>query len=1237
MYSAHQLTFLASNRALRRHRIATVGALAAEPAARLLPRLLTLPLGVEPLPDPPAVLAAPCSLALVGPAAAGRSLAMLQLAYSWSNSNHTAPLLLLRLAEADTPQLAPRQIVANAISRANLQASLADGARPAILLIDDWELLPADRRAIWRSFLCGAARSWRALRAVVALPAAESWPEFETIQLPEPDATSTAAWLSHLLPDHNTAPLVAALQYGTLAALGANLADLALLALVYPLVGLPASRAELYEQAYALVRPLVGEAPWVGRAVLRHYRLARGLAGGDDLETLSSLAGAERAAVAPLAAGLLSDPTPVLATLWGATPEADLPALAACAGLLPGQAPAWDLRLAEHLAAPDAEPRTRALLHSIAPALPALFAAAACYDAERSVAALVAVDTALDQAPRPWLALVDNPQLPARLRWTAADLLAANPPALESLTDGSEARDSTARAARFFVLAVAGGINQLAEPESCAGLRALLEAEDAGARRAVAARAVANDVALPEHLRAAAVAAIDDDDLVEHLALEGAAELRSAALERLQHNAPAVALDVIERILEATTTAVSARNTALDAAAQLALPAATRLLARVAIATDQPLLVRLHALDLLAGKAGAGRLVLRRLLGAPGITTVLRVAAAGHLGRLGAAEALPELRNALEHGPILLRHAAATALGALGSRAQLRDQCAAALVTGLRRVGVDTTLGERIVRALGHTAAKQALLTLNKLLAAELQDTFASTWQRRAPALATQPSKEWPALSLDPETRVALLELLAEGGTMADPPTRLQELTARQATRIALAAVAALGDLGTTRAELRGAVIGALRQTLREPVRTEIARLALEQLLVLSDPAAELTAILDSCARGGIVKWLAIELLGRSSAARGELVQRLREGRDDPFLQAASVRALGEHSHHAATGLLSVLARDGERPLQLRRAAVEALGRLGSGKAAAALTTIAADGGAVPELRIVAANGLPNELEPALRVALRQALRAIHQHSSVSVALARALARAGEYDVLPVLVRAAQSDLASEAIDSIATIASLGDPNVAPLFVRISQSPTTPQGVRLAAVKALLRLGGNEHLPLIYEYLAAPAPPLRLEAFAAFISVMPDDPRLVAPLADQSAPLLLRMEALKHLAARNAEAPEIEQLLLREGEEPQLRLAAAEILGRGGSAATAATLARMLALPEVGPPTVPALLRRRCVDALGARARHDEAARSLLTTIAADEGQAVEHRHWALEWLPATSGTLLLQTSAPGA
>ncbi len=399
MLTTNSLPFLPAGRALRQHRLLLQELLTAEPAVHLLPGLLSLPLGAAPLPDPAAIMAGPALLGLAGPPTSGRSLALLQVAQRWASSGAPGAVLYLPLVQADAPNLSPRAVIAGAVHRAGLPPALADGGRPGVLLLDDWELLAADRRAIWRAALTASAQSWPALHAVVALPEGERWDELALVELPAPDEARAAAWLAHLLPGHDTAPLVAALRREPLARLRSSLADIALLALTYPLAGMPAGRSELYEQAYALVRPLAAEAN-IGRAALRHYRLARSLAGGDDLETLASLAPTERAAVAPLAAGLLDDPLPVLAPLWGdGTPDqADLRALAACALESPARAPLWGLRLVERLASPEAPEAERALLHSLAPALPALLAAAAQADEPRALAAAAATARALVQA-----------------------------------------------------------------------------------------------------------------------------------------------------------------------------------------------------------------------------------------------------------------------------------------------------------------------------------------------------------------------------------------------------------------------------------------------------------------------------------------------------------------------------------------------------------------------------------------------------------------------------------------------------------------------------------------------------------------------------------------------------------------------------------------------------------------------------------------------------------------------
>jgi HEAT repeat protein len=1223
MLTTSQLPFLPAGRALRRHRAATQHELAAEPAAHLLPALLTLPLGVDPLPDPAAVLAAPRSLALAGPPACGRSLALLQLAHRWAASSLGAALLYLPLAEADALNLTPRAVVAGALHRAGLPETIAEGARPAILLVDDWELLSADRRAVWRAYLAGAA--WPAMRAVVALPEGEAWPELDALAFPAPDEARAAAWLAHLLPAHDPAPLLAALRREPRTLTG--LADVALLALVYPLAGAPASRAELYEQAYALARPLLAEAPRVGRAVLRHHRLARGFAGGADLAALAALAPFERAAVAPLAAGLLDDPAPVLEPLWrgGAPDLADLRALAACARERPGRAPLWSLRLLERLAAPEAPADEQALLAALAPALPALLSAAGHADEPRALATLAALAAALPDARRPWLAVVDDLGGPEALRWAAADLLAARPPAPQELAEPPRIADGVTLAARFYVAALCRDSHHLlATPALRAGMEALLAARGAGPRRAAAARAIVGDPALPEELRALALAAAGDRELLERSAAAGSAGLRHAALDAIGQGPPEEALAAIGRALASPEADGEARRAALDAAARLALSTATGALARAAVDAAQPFAVRLHAVDLLAGRGPAGAALLRRLMAAQALPDALRAAAAGHLGRLGVAAALPELRNALEAGPLPLRLAAAGALGALGARGEAREESAAALVTGLRRVGPHTVLGERIARALGHTGAAVAVPALGALLGPGLEPSLRAVWLRRIPALATGPASAWPQLDLADDARLALMDALADGGTMADPPTSIAELAARQAARIAAAAAGALGDLAVVRPDLRAAALAPLRAALADPNRTEVVRAALAGLAAAGDPAAELAAILDDPAAPAPLRWLALEGLGRAEPARALLLRRLELGGDDAFLRGAAMRLLGEHRVAAALPALRRAARGDEPAPQLRRAAVVALGRIGGPEAAAALAALAADQAAPADLRAAAANALPPDLPAEALATLHHAARAARQHSELSVALARAMARAGDYEALPALVRSAQGDHGAEAVASIEAIGALGDPSIAPLLVQISQSPTAGPGVRLAAVAALLRLGGHEHLTLLREYLAAAAPPLRMQAYSALEALSPDDPRLCEPIVDGGAPMALRLQALRHLAARDPNNPVLAMALAQEDEDPQVRLAAASALAAASSPSAASALAAVVAAPAPPRRPAPPVLRRRCAAALGALARGGPAAaaaRDLLATIAADPAQPAEHRCWAAEEL----------------
>jgi HEAT repeat protein len=341
--------------------------------------------------------------------------------------------------------------------------------------------------------------------------------------------------------------------------------------------------------------------------------------------------------------------------------------------------------------------------------------------------------------------------------------------------------------------------------------------------------------------------------------------------------------------------------------------------------------------------------------------------------------------------------------------------------------------------------------------------------------------------------------------------------------------------------------------------------------------------------------------------------------------QALSIEALGAGLYVPALSTLRRIARSAGHDAHLRRRAVVALGRLDHPDAAAALISITADPGTPIALRAAAATALPTFLSNDERISLRHALRGDRIPPELTAAVARALARAGEREALTPLIRSAQNDSGAEALASIEAMADLGDQSVAPILVRISQSPLAAPGVKLAAIAALLRLGGAEYESLLREYLAAPSPPLRTQAHAALAAAFPADPRLGAPLADPGAPLALRLQALMHLGTHNPDSALISAVVAAPDEHPQVRLAAAHILARATRDEAVTSLAAPLTAAEddVDPP--PPMLRRRCLQALGVltvgRGPAAEAARAQLGAIITDPDQPVEHHHWATEAL----------------
>jgi HEAT repeat protein len=248
-------------------------------------------------------------------------------------------------------------------------------------------------------------------------------------------------------------------------------------------------------------------------------------------------------------------------------------------------------------------------------------------------------------------------------------------------------------------------------------------------------------------------------------------------------------------------------------------------------------------------------------------------------------------------------------------------------------------------------------------------------------------------------------------------------------------------------------------------------------------------------------------------------------------------------------------------------------------------------------------------------MALRQVARGEGGAPQLIGAIGKALARAGEREILSLLLREAQSERPEEAIGAIGAIGDLGDPGAAPVLVRISQSAIASPGVRLAAVASLLRLDGPAHLPLLRVYLDSPIPPLRLRAHQILAQIDPASPQLIEPASDVGAPLALRLTAVESLLAQLPALSLAEAILKHADEPPQLRISIAGALGRSGSPGAAQTLRE--ALGADGPP----LLRRRCVEALGALADDTgdagAAARAGLSALAQGADTPAELRHWA--------------------
>jgi HEAT repeat protein len=419
------------------------------------------------------------------------------------------------------------------------------------------------------------------------------------------------------------------------------------------------------------------------------------------------------------------------------------------------------------------------------------------------------------------------------------------------------------------------------------------------------------DAALAEEA-AEALGALGDPAAADALARAGAGgagRLGAAATDALAAlpQAPEVAVALCQLALRSMDPAVARR-------------AAAQARARESECPERPLLARLSRRggDAIAALAALGELRLlppaldaatariQPLLASP--DAALRAAAAGALGRMGAAKTAPALaRRAADSAERLAKARAAPAAPGSAAAARAAGEELAAVIVALARLRgegasalaagrlADPDEGLRIaaVEALGEVARGDvgriapAVADASHRVRLAAVATLGRAGPQGVPALA-RAAAEAPVD--DPGLCTALARALGETGS----PEAVPALTALARGPAAATAAAALGRIGT------------------------------------KDATASL---LDLLARPGLAgRAEALEALGAlgtseaGPAVAGELTS------DRPELRAAAARAAGRLRHDPAAARLEALSSDYDG--QVRRAAVEALAKLPTARAA---------------------------------------------------------------------------------------------------------------------------------------------------------------------------------------------------------------------------------------------------------------------------------------------------------------
>jgi hypothetical protein len=1182
-------------------------------------------------------------------------------------------MLLLPLATIDQPDINPLALVVPLFKTTGLLAQHtlhAVSRRPWMVLVDEWELLPAVRRTVWKNFLLNMAQTWGETQIVITLPLTEEpWQQARPVTLATPTSEHIQCWLHHLLPEHERAPALASLQRGApLAACANRLLEPVLLALTSSSSEQPASRLHLYEQAYRRWQTLIqaeqsqpgvpaqpAEQPAISivelaqvmtarlsSRVASRYGQAQQLAASGDFAPLLSLPFTEQREIVLLLVHAHADPSPLYTLLWNQAEQAasapHLEMLARCLLERPEDAVTadWILPVLEALVVQQSIPHFQQLLHDINQGMPALLRTVSNSTSPEPLLALLGQLAPFLDAPA-LIAVVDDAELPPDLRWMAADALHTYEHA-HALLQAPPPPDALAQAIRCHVLALGDSASRqaLAKPEAAPWIIALQGPHVSPERRFQIASTLVQDQAIPPVLRATALAvlSLSSDEaalsILQQMAADQEALIRYAALTALRNHPAAQALSALQNIILDAQIAWEVRRDALEQVQAYAVSQATTLLARCSINTALPLPGRLQSVEYLAKRSQQSSKIVCQILTAPAIHVAIRAKTARLLGDLPAEHVLATLRQvALSFAePSQVRQATLLALATItqnpNTASQQRECVLNILLHVHKEPGGDSLLKVCTLHALGILALPACVPVLRHVLLHATAEDLLATWLEAAPHLASVPLHEWHRHDLPPHARVALLTTLTEGDREAEQPGSLDELVAQTALQLRMAAASALTRIATSADEDTYELVReSLMTALQQPRSHDELRHLLSSLKTISQTQGlqEMEEIFANPASDTTVRWLLVEQFGNSSALLPLMLHYLHAEQIDAVTRGMIAQTLGHYGTEQAIHALLRLAKQPTNTMPLRLQALAALESLDTPLVTETCLALIAERNTAPALRQAAARALPSSLSPDTRRWLRELLRSESEPAELIEGIIAALARAHDRQALALMLRYAQSETRSIALRALHALASMGDNRIAPTLVRIAQNTCTEISIRLEAVITLLRLCGDSYLPFLRSFLDCDILPLQLHALDELLSSWSDYAQPLILVANRAAPLALRLRALQDVIQRNQSHHVLHELLLDGSTPLQLRVNIASLLGQAGGVESIKVVAQCIHDEETTP-----YLRRHCIRALEQQAQSPSsacvtAARLALGEIAEHPSMAEETRAWASEAL----------------